>query len=205
MHHAYLLIGDRTATEEHLHALLLRLGIPVQANPDYYAHESESFSVADARMIGAKALNKAFGTRKIFVLKSERYTPEAQNALLKTLEEPPADTHFFILGREESHFLPTVLSRVETVRVGDAKVSPLHKEVTKFLEAAPSKRIDFAKKFADKYERSMLTPFLDALLLELKDRGVGRDVLKKVLAAREFSSDPAVMMRLVIEHLAFAV
>jgi len=205
MHHAYLLIGDRLALEEHLNALLLRIGFTTHGNPDYHTFEGESFSVADARMISDRARGKAFGSRKVIVLKSERFTPEAQNALLKTLEEPPVDTHFVIFGREESHFLPTVLSRVQIVQVGNAKVTPLHKDVEKFLDAPPSKRIDFAKKFSDKNERSALSPFLDALLVELKKREVMPDVLKKVLAVREFSSDPSVMMRLVLEHLAFVV
>ena len=48
---------------------------------------------------------------------AEKMTPSAQNALLKTLEEPPEDTVFFLLTDAPSGLLPTVRSRSRTVRV----------------------------------------------------------------------------------------
>lgn len=44
-------------------------------------------------------------------------TPQAQNCLLKTLEEPPARTVFLLAASSESRLLPTILSRCMIVRV----------------------------------------------------------------------------------------
>ena len=43
-------------------------------------------------------------------------TPQAQNCLLKTLEEPPEDTVFFLITDQPAALLPTVVSRCRTVR-----------------------------------------------------------------------------------------
>ena len=199
-HHAYLLVGERGEVEAELARLLTGASFVITGNPDFFAYESDTFTVDDARELGDKARTKAFGERKVFVLRSERYSQEAQNALLKTLEEPVANTHFFILARDVANFLPTIISRVRVVRVeGGAEDT---KNVSKFLSATPAKRLDFAKKFDD---RAKLAEFLDSLLVELKGQKVGLDVLKRVLTVREFASDPAVMPRLVLEHLAFIV
>lgn len=44
-------------------------------------------------------------------------TTEAQNALLKSLEEPPQDTLIILTLENEKAMLPTILSRLQTVRV----------------------------------------------------------------------------------------
>ena len=47
--------------------------------------------------------------------KADRLTPQAQNSLLKVIEEPPADVYIFLLCEEPSSLLKTVRSRVQTV------------------------------------------------------------------------------------------
>ena len=49
--------------------------------------------------------------------RADKMTPSAQNALLKTLEEPPADTVFFLLTDTPGALLSTVRSRLRMVRV----------------------------------------------------------------------------------------
>jgi len=63
--------------------------------------------------IGLRALE---GTRKVaIVVGAEAMNPQAQNALLKTLEEPPADTVLILLTSAADHLLPTVRSRCSKV------------------------------------------------------------------------------------------
>lgn len=52
------------------------------------------------------------GNKKIFILnRAERMTEEAANALLKTLEEPPAQTLIFLLIENSANLRQTLLSR----------------------------------------------------------------------------------------------
>ncbi len=52
------------------------------------------------------------------VAEADRMNRDAQNAFLKTLEEPPAKTLVILLAERSASFLPTVLSRCRPVRFG---------------------------------------------------------------------------------------
>ncbi len=53
---------------------------------------------------------------KMYVFdKADRLTAQAQNALLKVIEEPPQGVYIFLLCEEMASLLPTVRSRVQTV------------------------------------------------------------------------------------------
>ncbi|MEG0935987.1 MAG: DNA polymerase III subunit delta' [Clostridia bacterium] len=56
------------------------------------------------------------GRHTVIIEHADRMTPQAQNALLKTLEEPPANAVFFLLTERISALLPTIISRVRAVR-----------------------------------------------------------------------------------------
>jgi DNA polymerase-3 subunit delta' len=53
----------------------------------------------------------------------DRMNEAAQNALLKTLEEPPSRTHVILAAAEDSRLMPTIRSRCAVIRLGlpDAK------------------------------------------------------------------------------------
>ncbi len=56
------------------------------------------------------------GRAKVFVVsEAERMSPGAQNALLKTLEEPPDHSFLILLGSAEDALLPTTRSRCQHV------------------------------------------------------------------------------------------
>jgi DNA polymerase-3 subunit delta' len=56
------------------------------------------------------------GKAKVFIIEeAERLNPSAQNALLKTLEEPPPTTYLILLTRSIDRLLPTTCSRCQHV------------------------------------------------------------------------------------------
>jgi DNA polymerase III subunit delta' len=84
-----------------------------------------SHGIASARLLSRQLrLTPAMGRHKLFLvgdaerLAVQRANPEAANALLKALEEPPADTVIVLTSSEPEALLPTILSRVVRVRVG---------------------------------------------------------------------------------------
>jgi DNA polymerase-3 subunit delta' len=57
------------------------------------------------------------GGRRACILDSaDRMNDAASNALLKTLEEPPQDTHLFLITSRPHRLLPTILSRCQWVK-----------------------------------------------------------------------------------------
>jgi DNA polymerase-3 subunit delta' len=58
------------------------------------------------------------GQRRLIIIEDAQYlTGEAQNALLKMLEEPPEGTIFVLTASNETALLPTVRSRLHVVQV----------------------------------------------------------------------------------------
>jgi DNA polymerase-3 subunit delta' len=57
------------------------------------------------------------GGRRACILDSaDRLTDEASNALLKMLEEPPQETHLFLITSRPHRLLPTILSRCQWLK-----------------------------------------------------------------------------------------
>ena len=86
---------------------------------------NEGIFVATIRaLVQTAAMAPAIGRRKVFVIgDAERMVPQegsdqAANALLKLLEEPPADTTLILTSSEAGALLPTIRSRVVSFRVG---------------------------------------------------------------------------------------
>jgi DNA polymerase III subunit delta' len=83
-----------------------------------------SHPIAAVRLLLSRlALTPSVGKRKVFIVgDAERLIPQlgtevAANALLKALEEPPADSVIILTAADPTALLPTVLSRVVLVRV----------------------------------------------------------------------------------------
>ncbi len=68
------------------------------------------------RVIRAAAYRPFEGSRRVFVVEAaEAMRDESQNALLKTLEEPPAFVHLILISSEPAALLETVASRCQPV------------------------------------------------------------------------------------------
>ena len=67
-------------------------------------------------MIRAASYRPFEGGRRVFVLESaEAMRDESQNALLKTLEEPPGFAHLILLSSEPEALLETIASRCQPI------------------------------------------------------------------------------------------
>ena len=90
------------------------------SNPDLITVEYEkesSIGVGDIRRMRADVRIRPYSAaHKIYIIPdAEKMTPAAQNALLKTLEEPPSYAVIFLLADGTSTFLPTIMSRCVTL------------------------------------------------------------------------------------------
>lgn len=84
-------------------------------------HEKPStISVDDIReqVNGTVDIKPYSRNRKVYIIdEAEKMPPQAQNALLKTLEEPPEYVSMFILCSDEKKLLDTILSRCVRIRM----------------------------------------------------------------------------------------
>lgn len=87
----------------------------------YVRHEkSNTISVDDIRtQVNNDIVIKPYSSRyKIYIVdEAEKMNVQAQNALLKTIEEPPAYAIILLLTTNADTFLPTILSRCVTLSI----------------------------------------------------------------------------------------
>jgi DNA polymerase-3 subunit delta' len=69
-------------------------------------------------LIEKAALSSVQGRGKVFIIReADRISSSAQNAMLKTLEEPPPGTYIILLASSAERLLPTTRSRCQLVRL----------------------------------------------------------------------------------------
>ncbi|MEE2906238.1 MAG: hypothetical protein VX527_00250 [Planctomycetota bacterium] len=92
----------------------------------------------DGAMHEAPAWRKShYGQGKVFILdEAELIDPQGQNALLKTLEEPPPKTWLMLVTSRPERLLPTVRSRCEHVRLGPLPENQMRQWMTESIPDA---------------------------------------------------------------------
>ena len=79
--------------------------------------DGNSIKIAQIRNLQSDIIIKPHKKYKIYIIdKSERMTTEAQNALLKTLEEPPEYAIIILVANNKESLLPTIRSRCEIIK-----------------------------------------------------------------------------------------
>jgi DNA polymerase-3 subunit delta' len=81
---------------------------------------SRTIAIEVVREVIRRSQYHRYGARRRFVIvdPAEAMLEPAANALLKTLEEPPADTHFVLVSHNATALLPTIRSRCQRIRFG---------------------------------------------------------------------------------------
>ena len=88
-------------------------------HPDFIRLKPEkSIGVDDVREVIERLSVKPYeADRHVVVIEqADKMTPQAQNALLKTLETPPGPDVFFLIAGQMTQMLPTIVSRCRVVR-----------------------------------------------------------------------------------------
>ena len=128
--HAHLIAGEDGIGKSKLANILAKLILNKELDREYvdiinYKINKSSFGVDDVRNIIEEVSKKPFeGEKKVIIIhEGNRLTIQAQNALLKTIEEPPIGVYIIILCESLELILDTIKSRCEIY-----KLTPLTKD-----------------------------------------------------------------------------
>jgi len=105
-----------SAAGEHPDVTLIEKGVPLSPNT---SKGRSTIPVDDIREMISLCSRYAFegGNRAVIIADAENMTPQAQNSLLKILEEPPVNTYFLLTSAHPDQLLTTVRSRCRSVRL----------------------------------------------------------------------------------------
>lgn len=214
-HHAYCIEGaGPNAVQEFTAALRAAFGVS-RGSPDCIALSVPSFGIKDAHEMRGWAANRAIeGGKKFFVLGADILTPDAQNAFLKVFEEPPPDTHFFLLVKTADFLIPTLRSRVEVVSARKVSTTEEVENATNFLTSSVEKRLARAEKIAkalkdEKMTRGEAAAFVSSLLSAARGNApfprARTNALENLLRAEQYAHDQSASFKLLLDHLALVL
>lgn len=150
IHHAYCLVGEISRSKEILENFLEKgAGIAIRGNPDYFFAEFPTLTIEEARKIRDMEEGRAWGENdRVFAIAAHSMTGEAQNSLLKILEEPAENTRLFLLIESVKMLLPTVRSRLFITAVA-AEAGEENNVAVGFMKASIPERLKMVKSFTD--------------------------------------------------------
>lgn len=103
-------------------------------NPDYIYIEPDGNNIKIEQIRDLQKIiqeKPIISSRKVFLINNaDLMTKEAQNCLLKTLEEPPEFAIIILIGSNETAFLPTIKSRCAIIRFKEIE----NVQIKNFLE-----------------------------------------------------------------------
>ena len=126
-----------------------------QNHPDveYYGGDGSrrSFHIDTIRQLRQNAwlLPGEAPCRVCVLCSAENMTDQAQNALLKILEEPPEHTVFILTAENRAMLLPTILSRVQTIRLEPLTPAEILPVLRERCPDQPGEKLEWAAETAD--------------------------------------------------------
>ena len=192
--HAYLLVAPSLASSS-LDASLKR------ETADTRHLMVDSLGIDEARWLVKESANRAVsGSVHNFVVAARSMTVEAQNALLKLFEEPPAGTVFYLIVPHEGLVLPTLRSRL--VRVGESGEDE-RDQGGEFLRLSLKDRVDLVAKLA-KDEPSRLGEIVRDLGARHRQK-LGPEARRSLLLAEKYVYNRGASRKMLLEELALSL
>ncbi len=184
---------------EEIKKILAQNSIPSFKHPDLLYFDSDSkLGIEQARQIKEHFSIKPNTLKgKVAVIEEgANLTLDAQNAMLKLMEELPQEGLLIIGASTDARFLPTVLSRCHVIRLkGEEANLEKVKEIELLLSATIEERFEYIEKLKEKEE------FLFALTSYFhKKLPKNKEFTKELLKAEEYAKQN-VNIRAILEYL----
>jgi len=221
LYHSYVVEGNPDEIVYLLRIYLEERGDINKYSPDVMLNLYDSFNIEDGHRIKEWHQNKATdGKKKICIIGAKFINREAEQTLLKVIEEPTEGTHFFIVVPDASLLLGTILSRVQLIKNLQSDNKFEDKIAEGFIKATPKNRIEkvaeIIKEFKDnensgglRYYAISLVNGLERIIYEKWKKDLNNEDLKFILgefkSSRDFLSTPGASVKMILEHLALVL
>lgn len=131
--------------------------------------EAETIGIDKVRQLQGELRFSSGSKRFVFILFADQLTLQAQHAILKLLEEPPANTQLVLVSNKPHALLATIRSRCSEQRVGSA-ASTVSSELAELYKNWKQLSISDAISTAESYKkREVVVPLLESLVSYLRN------------------------------------
>ena len=137
-------------------------------HPDFSEIESkDSLKISQVRQLQKNLNLKPYSAdyKVVLIKDAEKITLPAQHALLKTLEEPPANSIIILTIQSKDLLLPTIVSRCQVIRLKDNKnindqidekgKDFLFEQINNLVKASAGQRLLMAEKISKDKEQTI--------------------------------------------------
>jgi DNA polymerase III delta prime subunit len=214
VHHFHLLEGSREEIAEDLQNFLCNeFGVDPNDKSLYFHYDFDQFQVDDSRALTMQAQIKTpEGKKMIFLIFANSINHQAQNALLKILEEPSARTYFFMVIPKVDNLLPTFLSRAVVVRRNSADLNnQIISNAKEVKEMTIADRLKFVEKLVkdikdEKVDRIEARAFVQNLISDLRtelEKNPSTELTKKIeslMQIEDYLGDSGASIKILLER-----
>ncbi len=211
--HSYIIEGSYELVRPHIREFCERtFNITTSANSDFIELTFVQCGVEGALTVRQFHNQKSFTGMRVIVCSFVSMTHEAQNALLKTLEEPNANVCIILAPRSAHALIPTIHSRVTRLpSIQTDTPSVLDTTTDSFLEGTLLTRLSIVEKILSDIEEEKKTKadvvsFIEGLLSTLHSR-VPSDWVKldRVQKVRSMFFDRTQSTKQLLEYIAYTL
>jgi len=173
---------------------------------DTHILEYTDFGINEARTLSTRAYtNPLVEPFQTFVVVAENFTHEAQNALLKLLEEPPQRSRFCLVVPKRGQLLLTLQSRLFIVEEDwNAENQESGDFFNNFRAASYGERLALVATLVKEKNFTTIQELVDAAEVEVHCSG-DRSLLQNILFVREHLGVRGSSAKMLLESLALAL
>ncbi len=187
---------------------LAQNGMTIQGNPDIIIFNQSKFGIDDARDVIVLASSAPVQeSKKRIVIAFDSITVEAQNALLKVLEDPSPQSAFVLIHQNYFGLIPTLRSRLLVV------TDTVHEQVvdiTNFLSESIAGRMKYVESLVKDYKDSGNKKPIEQFLLALHNHYLAKAQgdtapLSAIDTALEYINDKSSSVKILLESMVLAI
>ena len=216
LYHSYIIESNESNVVLKLREFLEERG-DIEANsPDVLCQTYDAFSISDSSIIKDWHSESSTSRKRICIIETKFINHEAERTLLKIIEEPAINTHFFIIVPNASVLLDTIRSRAHIIKIFNFDNEISEKNAIKFISLKPSERIDFISQIIKDNKDNDDSGALRYIGIELIN-GIEKNIYQKFLLnrndkknqfileelrnGRDFLSLPGCSPKMILEHI----
>lgn len=216
LYHSYVIEGHLENTAEELFSFFKE-----NNNTNIFFQKYEALTIDNSREIKFWHNERSVDDKKkICIIATKFINPEAEQALLKIIEEPTTNTHFFIIIPDTNLLKDTIISRVQLIKAPKFNNQDQKKFVNNFISLSIKERLEkillIIKEHKDEDNSAKLRDYAISFINELENIFYDKfkndkmnkkisTILDELQKSRYYLSKSGSSVKMVLEHLALMI